>query len=463
MSTGNGRDLHTMSVRELQQHTARQMGTAAERGGFDFDEWMKTDPGEQLRKDLAADYTKATPAEQRAERDRRRALENEAHKLDARNGHQHNGQTHHGRKARGDASDESTPAPTAPLAGRSVWDILETEPQPRCWHIPDWLPGDDVGGLFGDGGEGKTQLGLQLAWCTATGMDWLGLKVRAGPALYMSAEEPEPELDYRLSKLASGIVVPSASPCHAFEVVSRAQDDALLCTFTRTGIIQPTPLWNEIVEKIGDLKLSFLGIDAAADVFGGDENQRPQVRAFIAMLRRPAIEHQCAVLLMGHPSRDGMRTGLGYSGSTAWHNSLRARWYFTTPATGNEPEPHQDLRCLSLNKTNRGRRGQNLMLRWRDGWFGLAQGDGADPMKLAGAKTRFLELLTTYAKQGRNVSHKPTARNYAPTTFANDNSGTRFSRDLYADAMNVLFSEGRLGVGMSPGPESRASERLETR
>ena len=51
-------------------------------------------------------------------------------------------------------------------------DILAEPLQPRVWHIPDWLPGDDVAGAFGDGGEGKTALGLQLEYPER----WLALK-----------------------------------------------------------------------------------------------------------------------------------------------------------------------------------------------------------------------------------------------------------------------------------------------
>ena len=370
------------------------------------------------------------------------------------------------------APAETPPAdegpPHVPIVARSVWDILTHDPGERVWHIPDWLPGDDVSGMFADGGEGKTQFGLQLAYCTAVGMPCVGLSPRPGASCYYSAEEPERELDYRLHSIARAIAVGEEAQRHPFEVISRARDEALLCRATRSGVIVPTKLWGEMVERMGDLRLTLLILDASADIYGGDENERPQVRSFIAMLRRAATEFNTAILLMGHPSRDGMRSGLGYSGSTAWHNSLRARWYFTTPRPPQDPhgqpddgaeEPDKDLRQLSLEKTNRGRRGQKIMMRWQDGWFAATQGEPTDVAKLAEAKVRFLKLLIAYNGQERRVSHNkgPT---YAPAKFAADPEGKPFSAKLYAEAMDLLFSENRLR-NVITGPESKRRSHLE--
>jgi RecA-family ATPase len=55
-------------------------------------------------------------------------------------------------------------------------------------------------------------------------------------------------------------------------------------------------------------------------VFGGDEINRSQVRKFVSMLRGLAIEYDCAVLLLSHPSLTGPNSGTGTSGSTAWNN-----------------------------------------------------------------------------------------------------------------------------------------------
>jgi RecA-family ATPase len=349
-----------------------------------------------------------------------------------------------------------------PMVARCVWTALKTPPKPRVWHLEHWMPGNNVTGLWSDGGIGKTTLGMQLGYCTASGMPFLGMPLRAGGAFYLAAEEDDDEIDFRNHQIANGIVVPEDAIRYPFEVVTRASEDTLLCRFTKAGAIEPTPLWKEIVERIGDLKCAYVGIDPSADVFGGNEIDRAQVRAFVNMLRKPAIEHQCAILLMGHASVDGMKTGRGYSGSTAWHNSVRARWYFQRPPTEDDSEDDAtDLRELSLRKTNRGKDGERLMLRWHDGWFGLDGGGSQQPGRaVADVKAKFMQLLASFAEQGRNVSHKPKATTYAPTAFAEAPAGKPHRRADYEKAMEELFDEGRLQVKPYGSP-SRGWTRIE--
>ena len=48
----------------------------------------------------------------------------------------------------------------------------------------------------------------------------------------------------------------------------------------------------------------------------------------------PSRVHNASVLLLTHPSLEGIRSGSGLSGSTAWHNSVRARCVFNFSETG---------------------------------------------------------------------------------------------------------------------------------
>jgi RecA-family ATPase len=288
-------------------------------------------------------------------------------------------------------------------------------------------------------------------------MPFLGMPIRAGGAIYFTAEEHNDEFDFRAHQIANGIIVPEEAIRYPFEVVSRAGEDALLCRFTKAGVLEPTPLWTELVERIGDLKCAFVGIDPAADVYGGNEIDRAQVRAFINMLRKPAIEHKCAILLAGHASVDGLKTGRGYSGSTAWHNSVRARWYFRNPtADDNEDEADPNLRELSLRKTNRGKAGQRLLLRWHEGWFGLDGGGASQPAKEAQAKERFLILLARFQSEGRRVSPNkgPT---YAPACFEQHPNGKPFKGRQYHEAMDALLAEGQLRVVTDGSPSRQRS------
>ncbi len=334
--------------------------------------------------------------------------------------------------------------------------LLARAPPERRWHVPNLIPASDVSLIGADGGEGKTTLGLQAANCTRLGFPWIGQEVRAGAAVYLSAEEPIDELHYRLEKTTRAIAY-EGKPPHSLTLISRAESDATLAMVADGGI-QPTELFHQLSELVATKDARLLVLDAAADVFGGNEIDRAQVRAFIRLLRSLALARDCAVLLLSHPSVDGMRSGRGYSGSTHWNNAVRSRFYLTTP-TANGAEADRDLRELALAKANRGPRGTKIMLRWRDGHFVVDHGfDAPDAMVLAQAKNVFLDLLREINGQGRRVSpHRSSI--HAPKVFAEHPNCKGITSRTFARAMEALFSEKRIEV-VSEGPRSKARDRI---
>jgi RecA-family ATPase len=117
-------------------------------------------------------------------------------------------------------------------------------------------------------------------------------------------------------------------------------------------------------------------LDTAADLYAGNENDRAQVNRFVkAYCERIAIETGAAVLLCAHPSRDGLRSGEGSAGSTAWSNAVRSRLYLHRD---NEDDP--DHRTLELKKANLARSGVTLNLRWQDGVFVRHDGPRQAPL-----------------------------------------------------------------------------------
>lgn len=114
---------------------------------------------------------------------------------------------------------------------------------------------------------------------------------------------------------------------------------------------------------------ALLVLDTLADFFGGNENDRAQARQFIGMLRGLAIRHDCAVLLLSHPSVAGISSGVGSSGSTAWNNSVRSRLYLSRVTGEDGYEPNPDARRLAVKKSNYGRIGAEILLHWDKGVF----------------------------------------------------------------------------------------------
>lgn len=312
---------------------------------------------------------------------------------------------------------------------------LSGPPPSREWLVQDMIPAHNVTLLGGDGGTGKSLLALQLAVAVAAGRFWLNSLPLGGPALFISAEDDTAELHRRLSAIA-GTENIALDNLRQLTLASLAGVNALLATLTKTGILQPTPLYQSIDAKIATERPKLVVLDTLADLYPGNENDRAQARQFIGLLRRLAIHHQCAVLLLAHPSLSGMATGAGTSGSTGWNNSVRSRLYFERIKDG-EYEPNVDARRIKIMKSNYGRIGAEIDVTYRNGVFIANQNFGSHDAN-AKAERVFLKLLKMYADQGREVN--PNAGpNYAPSQFCNHPEAEGCSKKSLKDAMERLL------------------------
>jgi len=336
---------------------------------------------------------------------------------------------------------------------------------PRYWHVIDVIPGRNVTLLQGDGATGKSLLALMLAVATALGASWIGLEpVKRGPAVYLSAEDELPELHRRLDNIARhhGVSLQEFSDLH---LIPLAGDDAVLAApVGRSNIIEATQLWVALQKSVAEIKPRLVVLDTLADLFAGEENQRSQVRQFISMLRKLALEHDLCVLLLGHPSLEGLRSGSGTSGSTGWNNSVRSRLYFERVfiTEGNKVvEQDEDVRELTVKKANYGRKAEPVRLKWVDGVFERQTGGvfGLDSMQRnAVADAAFVRLLQLHERLGMPVS--PNASSiYAPTVFASHSQADGVTKRAFKGAMERLLETGKIRV-IQEGPPSKRRVRL---
>jgi RecA-family ATPase len=231
--------------------------------------------------------------------------------------------------------------------------------------------------------------------------------------------------------------------------------DAVLGQPDRNGIIRPTALFERLERSAMDIRPALIIIEAAADVFAGNENDRAQVRQFIGLLRRLAIGSGASVLLLAHPSLSGMASGAGTSGSTGWHNSVRSRLYFASPKTKIDDEADPDVRQLQVMKSNYGPAGEVVKLRWQSGVF-VPEGGPSTLVQIAveaKANDAFMRCLDAKTAQGIEVSHK-LGRNYAPKIFADMAEAEGFKKRALELAMERLLSAGRIRAD-DIGPASR--------
>ena len=323
----------------------------------------------------------------------------------------------------------------------------------REWFVEGMIPHRTVTLFSGDGGSGKTQVALQMIVSSALQTTWLGKTVGSGPCLLYTAEDEADELHRRLAKTVEKAGRQLAE-LDGVKLIPMAGLDATLATPSAKGQIGATAQFEKLKLVVEQFKPRLIVIDPAADVFGGDEIVRAQVRQFVQKLAGLALEADCAVVLLSHPSLTGLNTGTGTSGSTAWSNSVRSRLYLE--AVKDDP----DRRVLKVMKANYGRTGEAIAIRWDDGVYVLDAGDdpAVESLIHSAVDKLFLELLAIFTMQGQNVG-TVTGTSYAPAKMVQHPKAKGFSKNQLAASMQRLLDSEKIKV-VTEGSKSRQRSRL---
>ena len=313
-------------------------------------------------------------------------------------------------------------------------------PPARRWIAPQWIPCDVVTGFYGDGGVGKSLLAQQLQTATALGSNWIGLPVEQAVSLGVYCEDDENELWRRQCAINTSYFA-DHDALGSMHWMPRLGEDNLLMTFGRSGVGRLTTFHGQVLEAALDLKAKLVIVDTVADTFGGNENDRGQVRQFVQRaLGGIALKIGGAVVCCAHPSRAGISSGQGDSGSTGWSNAFRSRLYIR------HVEGDPNGRILDRKKANYAARNDELRLRWHDGVI-IRDEMGAPGVMATGgkvdAKAVFLDLLREMNDQNRPVSSNSRAGNYAPRLFEKLPTEQRcgFRQGDFENAMNALLRD----------------------
>lgn len=319
---------------------------------------------------------------------------------------------------------------------------LQDKPVPqRRWLVLNWIPWCTVTGLYGDGGLGKSLLAQQLMTSTAIIRPWLGLPVEHVRSLGVFCEDHEDELHRRQADI-NQVYGCEFSDLEDVRWLPRFGEDNLLMTFEGSEGMT-TPFFEELLAQALEFGAQLIIIDTVADTFGGNENDRGQVRQFVqACLGKLARDIDGCVVALAHPSRAGLATGTGDSGSTGWSNSFRSRAFLHLPEADEGAEPDRNERMLSRKKANYAFREEQLELRWQKGVF-IREGETdtgiIGSINRKKAEAIFLELLDTVTNENRPVSDSPHATNYAPGLFGKRPERDGYTKADFARAMERLF------------------------
>lgn len=334
----------------------------------------------------------------------------------------------------------------------------------RRWLWDHWIPHRAVTVLSGDGGAGKSLLALQLATACVTGQKFLGQSVMRCKSLVIACEDEREELQRRLARINTGLGIDMGDHID-MSLVSRAGLENVMMSFPGDGIGERQPFFEQVLSKAREVGAQFIVLDTAADLFGGNENIRPQVRQFINALTSIALSIDGTILLLAHPSQSGKATGTGESGSTAWNNSVRSRLYLTRPTPEKGEPEDRDARILSRQKSNYAQAGVSISMRYIDGAFIATSGEASEDdawtlNRKHSAEIAFLAGVEDLAlKKFRCNAHKGQA-NYAPKAIMEKATAAQgFTHDELEAAMNRLFKKKRL-ESVEEGPASRRRSYL---
>ena len=315
---------------------------------------------------------------------------------------------------------------------------------PRRWIVPNWTPYGVVTGLYGDGGVGKSLLSQQLQTGAALGSSWIGLPVEQVVSLGVYCEDSKDELWRR----QEDINVAYATGNDALELahwMPRLGEDNILMTFTHRGAGELTVFHRYVLEAALDLKARLVIIDTASDTFGGSENDRGQVRQFVQRaLGGIALKIDDALVCCAHPSRYGISSGEGDSGSTGWSNAFRSRAYLNRPKNDQDSEIDADTRLFTRKKANFATIGDTIRLRWQNG---VLVPENMSSRFRRPVEDVFLALLDAHNGANRRpLSESNNATNYAPRVFAGLSERERdgYRKLDFQLAMEALFKSRKI-------------------
>jgi RecA-family ATPase len=316
---------------------------------------------------------------------------------------------------------------------------------PREWIIDGWLPVGVATGIYGDGGTGKTLLSQQLqasASCRHR-ISFAGMAVPQCKSFGVYCEDSDKELHRRQADINDIFGIGWADLAD-MACVSGRGDDWTLANFMTDGRMVTTDRWDWLVREVRAFGARLVPLDTAADMFGGNENDRGQVRKFIRLLASLAEEINGAVTLNCHPSRTGLASGDLDGGSTGWHNTFRSRWTLHRPSGDDVPLMTPE-RVLTKRKANYGTIGDAIKLRWTKGVLvpdSARQSSGA--YEAAAVELVFIVLLDRCEADGRRLSNSSHSANYAPKVFSQRPDAVGHSTRDFERAMQALFIARRI-------------------
>jgi hypothetical protein len=323
-------------------------------------------------------------------------------------------------------------------------------------HVVDMLiPCDEVTLLAGHGGSGKSYVALSIGVHASLGLPFGPLPTIKSNVLFFSAEDGKRVLQLRLAKICRALKIDPAQLEGKLHLLDASDIDPALhreqraAVGKRQQIVTETILLGTLAALVKKLDAGLVVVDNASDAFDDDEIKRARVRAFVRSLRSRIARPGRAVLLLAHVNKASANQSKGagtedYSGSTAWHNSVRSRLSLT-------PVKGEDALLIEHVKANNAAKSAPIRLEWHGGvplvagsYTNAGAEAGAAAIK-AGEKMRddldkgsLVTLIQGFDKRGEQVT---TSAQGGYTVFKLLKGESGFPKNMTSERLMRLLRE----------------------
>lgn len=327
------------------------------------------------------------------------------------------------------------------------WPILAPlTPPERKWAIKGWFGFGHVTLLVGSGGIGKTLLAQQIGSCLALGRAFIEEVPAPFKCLMWACEDDHDELWRRQLAISRWCKAGLEEFHERLTIVPRhGLDNALVST--EYGRLLFSPLITQLSEQAKDVAADVVILDNVAQLYGGNENDRHAVTAFLNALAG-ALQGK-AILLLAHPSRS---QGSEFSGSSAWENTARTRLYLgaTLPGAKIDVEASTDdaVRYLSRRKANYSPKDWRRMA-YADGTLTPDEVSGNGIIGIINKEKSARIVLSGLRKLSLTGLHPSAGKRspyYLPSLIVEHKLNEDVSSSDLSQAMRDLMTEGKLKV-----------------
>lgn len=341
-------------------------------------------------------------------------------------------------------------------SGKPLWpepvdlaDLAEKAPEPPSAIIADWMPCGYATMIAGHGGVGKSAIGLHLSACIALGRPFFGLPTKQRRVMYLSCEDRRGVLHWRLSRICLYEQISMAELDEKLVLLDLVGSEAMLWERNQYKGTTITPAFAELRLRLNQMEAEVLVIDGVSDTYGGNENDRFEVKRYVNAMVSLIPPENGAVVLIAHVNKLTAQGGSaeGYSGSTGWHNAVRARWYLYPESQSTDDGVERTGRLnLELQKSNLGRTDQVMQFRWDtrqhlfvgevDGGLSHFDRNQRDERERQGILEAVAEVIESgdyvpAAAQGpRTAHHVLAATNSLPESMKSKGNRRRFWRHI---------------------------------